>query len=339
MQQKQKIALTGIKPTGTPHIGNYLGMIRPALQLVEQYRAFYFIADYHALTTIRDRNTLDQYVHEVAATWMALGLNPDDVVFYRQSDIPEIFELSWIMACFTAKGLLNRAHAYKASVDANEAAGNPPDEGINVGLYNYPVLMAADILMFKSHYVPVGADQKQHIEIARDIATAFNSTYGDILTVPEGLIREEVMTITGLDGRKMSKSYNNTIQIFAPSKELKKQVMRIVTDSRRPEDPKNPDEDNVYNIYKHFASQEQLEAVRQGYTNGGLGYGEVKQRLYEQLEESLREPREKYDMYIKDRALVDRILAEGAEKARTIARSVLEEVRQAIGMNSMRVKA
>jgi tryptophanyl-tRNA synthetase len=246
----EKISLTGIKPSGTPHVGNYLGMIRPALELARTYQALYFIADYHALTTVRDRETLRYQTYEVAATWLALGLDPDKVIFYRQSDIPEVMELTWILSCFTAKGLLNRAHAYKAAADENVAAGKPPDDGINSGLYFYPVLMAADILLFGSHYVPVGADQRQHVEIARDIAIAFNNNYGEILTVPEAVIREEVMTIPGLDGRKMSKSYDNVIPIFAPAGELRKSVMRIVTDSRRPEEPKDPEGDNVFSIYR-----------------------------------------------------------------------------------------
>ncbi len=336
--KKEKISLTGIKPTGTPHIGNYLGMIRPALELVAQYRAFYFIADYNALTTIREPETLRQYVFDVAATWLALGLDPSEVTFYRQSNIPEIFELTWVLSCFAPKGLLNRAHAYKAAVDANVEAGNPPDDGINMGLYNYPVLMTADILMFGSHYVPVGQDQRQHLEIARDIAIAFNSTFGEVLVVPEALIREEVMTISGLDGRKMSKSYNNTIQIFAPAKELRKQVMRIVTDSRRPEDPKDPDEDNIYNIYKHFATPEAVAEVRTRYVEGGLAYGQMKQELYELLETVLREPREKYDALMADPAALDRILAEGAEKARALAQPLLDNVRKAIGMNTLVVR-
>jgi tryptophanyl-tRNA synthetase len=329
----RKIALTGIKPSGTPHIGNYLGMIRPALELARENLALYFIADYHALTTVNDRETMKYLTYEVAATWLALGLDPRKVIFFRQSDIPEVTELTWILSCFTSKGLHNRAHAYKAAVDENEAAGRSPDEGINAGLYNYPVLMAADILLYGSHYVPVGLDQKQHIEIARDIAETFNATYGNILVIPEGVIREEVMTIPGLDGRKMSKSYDNVIPIFAPSKTMRKQVMRIVTDSRAPEEPKDPEEDNVFSIYRHFASPEQVEKIRQGYLQGGLAYSAVKQDLYQVLEDTFGEARQKYDTMMQDWDRLDRILLEGAAKARDIAKPLMEKIRKAIGVD------
>jgi tryptophanyl-tRNA synthetase len=329
----RKIALTGIKPSGTPHIGNYLGMIRPALELARENLALYFIADYHALTTVKDGETMKYLTYEVAATWLALGLDPQKVIFFRQSDIPEVTELTWILSCFTSKGLLNRAHAYKAAVDENEAAGRSSDEGINAGLYNYPVLMAADILLYGSHYVPVGLDQKQHIEISRDIAETFNATYGDILVIPEGVIREEVMTIPGLDGRKMSKSYDNVIPIFAPAKAMRKQVMRIVTDSRRPEEPKNPEEDNVFNIYQHFASPQQVEKIRQGYLQGGLAYSAVKQDLYQVLEDTFGEARQKYDAMMQDWDQLDRILLEGAAKARDIAKPLMEKIRKAVGVD------
>lgn len=329
----RKIALTGIKPSGTPHIGNYLGMIRPALELAKENLALYFIADYHALTTIRDRTTLKNLTYEIAATWLALGLDPEEVIFFRQSDIPEVMELTWILSCSTSKGLLNRAHAYKASVDENIEAGRSPDEGINAGLYNYPVLMAADILLYGSHYVPVGLDQKQHIEITRDIAATFNSTYGDILVMPEGVIREEVMTIPGTDGRKMSKSYDNVIPIFAPKKKLRKQVMRIVTDSRSPEESKDPDEDNVYNIYRHFAPQEEVEKIRQRYLKGGLAYSEIKQKLFEQLEDQFGTARGKYEIMMEDWAQLDEILLQGADKARTIAKPMMEKIRKAVGVD------
>jgi tryptophanyl-tRNA synthetase len=329
----RKIALTGIKPSGTPHIGNYLGMIRPALELAKENLALYFIADYHALTTIKDRATLKHLTYEIAATWLALGLDPDEVIFFRQSDIPEVMELTWILSCSTSKGLLNRAHAYKASVDENIEAGRSPDEGINAGLYNYPVLMAADILLYGSHYVPVGLDQKQHIEITRDIAATFNSTYGDIFVMPEGVIREEVMTIPGTDGRKMSKSYDNVIPIFAPKKKLRKQVMRIVTDSRAPEEPKDPDEDNVFNIYRHFALQEDVENVRQSYLQGGMAYSEIKQKLFEQLEDQFGMARGKYETMIEDWEQLDEILLQGAQKARSIAKPMMEKIRKAVGVN------
>lgn len=328
----QKTALTGIKPTGTPHLGNYLGMIKPALALAEHYQAFYFIADYHALTSVKDAARLRHYTTEVAATWLALGLDPETVVFYRQSDVPEILELMWVLSCFTAKGLLNRAHAYKAAVDANETAGNLPDEGINAGLFNYPVLMAADILLFGTQVVPVGYDQRQHIEIARDIALAFNHTYGETLVVPEAAIRQEVQTIIGLDGRKMSKSYGNTIQVFAPPEELRQRVMKIVTDSKTPEEPKNPDTCNIFNLYQHFASPAEIMTVRQQYLTGGLAYGAMKQRLFELLDKTFAESRERYHELMAHPAEIDDTLQAGAVKARAIAKPMMQEIRAKIGL-------
>jgi tryptophanyl-tRNA synthetase len=333
----RKISLTGIKPSGTPHIGNYLGMIKPALKLAESYRAYYFIADYHALTTVRDGAEMRQMSYDLTATFLALGMDPDEVVFFRQSDIPEIFELTWILSCFTAKGLLNRAHAYKAAVDENVAEGSDPDAGINAGLYNYPVLMAADILLYGSHVVPVGQDQKQHIEITRDIAQAMNHAYNkDIFVVPDGLIQEEVATIPGLDGRKMSKSYNNVVPIFAPTKELRKTVMRIVTDSRPTNEPKDPDQDNVYNLFRFFASEKQNEVMRAKYLAGGFGYGEVKQELFELLENTFGEAREKYFSYLADKKLLEEILMEGAKKARYQGSKVIKRARRAVGVRYKR---
>ena len=329
----KQIALSGIKPTGTLHIGNYLGMIKPALDLIEKYQTLYFVADYHALTTLKDKDRLNLYVYDVAATLLALGLDTEKVIFFRQSDIPEIFELTWILNCFTPKGLLNRAHAYKAAVDDNLSAGRQPDADVNAGLYNYPVLMAADILLYGSHFVPVGQDQRQHVEIARDIAITLNNTYGEILTVPEPLIQEMVMTIPGIDGRKMSKNYNNTIPIFADPKALRKQVMRIVTDSKRPEDPKNPDECNVFNIFKYFASPEAIESRRNVYLKGGLAYSEMKQQLYELLNELFGGRRNTYRQLLGDKNHLDRILNQGAAKARAIAGPVLQRVRRAVGIS------
>jgi tryptophanyl-tRNA synthetase len=303
------------------------------LELARENLALYFIADYHALTTVKDSKSLKYLTYEVAATWLALGLDPNEVIFFRQSDVPEVMELTWVLSCFTAKGLLNRAHAYKAAVDENVAAGRAPDEGISAGLYNYPVLMAADILLYGSHYVPVGLDQKQHIEIARDIAAAFNSTYGDILVLPEGVIREEVMTIPGLDGRKMSKSYDNVIPIFAAPNTMRKSVMRIVTDSRRPEEPKDPEQDNVFNIYRHFVPEEEAERMRQRYIQGGLAYSEIKQGLFELLEDNFSQAREKYEDLMKDWGYLDRVLLEGAEKARDIGKPMMEKVRKAVGVD------
>ncbi len=329
----KEISLTGIKPSGTPHIGNYLGMISPALELAREYQALYFIADYHALTTVKDRVTLKRLTYDVAASWLALGLDPNKVIFYRQSDIPEVMELTWILACFTSKGLLNRAHAYKAAVDENLERGFSADEGINSGLFFYPALMAADILLFDTNYVPVGLDQKQHIEIARDIAQAINSNYGEVLTLPEAVIREDVRTIPGLDGRKMSKSYGNVIPMFAPSKQLRKSVMRIVTDSRQPDEPKDPETDNVFAIYKHFAQPEDVERVRQRYLEGGLAYSQIKNDLYELLETEFAEAREQYSQFMEDWDYLDQVLLQGAEKARKISRPKIAKVRKALGID------
>ena len=330
----KQITLTGIKPTGQPHIGNYLGMIKPALELAKDYQALYFIADYHALTTVKDKKQLRHLTYQATATWLALGLNPDEVIFYRQSDIPEVFELSWALSCFTAKGLLNRAHAYKAIVDDNIAAGREEDKNINVGLFTYPVLMAADILLFGTHIVPVGFDQQQHLEITRDIALTFNRNYGDVLTIPEAVIRKEVMTIPGIDGRKMSKSYNNVIPIFAPPNQVRKPVMRIVTDSKRPEEPKDPDECNIFAIYRHFTDADAVAAKQQLYLNGGLAYGEMKKELLALLETTFSAQREQYNVLMDNPDELDKILDAGVEKARDIAIPILAKVRKAVGVSS-----
>lgn len=330
----KQITLTGIKPTGQPHIGNYLGMIKPALELAETYQALYFIADYHALTTVRDKKELAYLTHQATATWLALGLNPDEVIFYRQSDIPEVFELSWALSCFTAKGLLNRAHAYKAIVDDNIAESREEDKNINAGLFTYPVLMAADILLFGTHVVPVGLDQQQHLEITRDVALTFNGNYGDILTIPEAVIRKDVMTIPGIDGRKMSKSYNNVIPIFAPSNQVRKPVMRIVTDSKLPEDPKDPDECNVFAIYQHFADADAVAAKRELYLNGGLAYGEIKKELFALLESTFSATRDRYNDLMDNPGELDKVLEEGGKKARDIAVPILANVRKAVGVAS-----
>ncbi len=327
-----KIALTGIKPTGPPHIGNYLGMIKPALELAQSFRAFYFIADYHALTTTRDHNQLNHRIYEVATTWLALGLDPERVVFYRQSDIAEVFEFAWILACFTSKGLLNRAHAYKAAVQENISAGRSADDNINTGLYNYPVLMAADILLFRTDVVPMGLDQRQHLEIVRDIAVSVNAQLGKVFKVPEELIRAEMMTIPGLDGRKMSKNYRNTIPIFAGPKTIRRQVMRIVTDSKPLEESKNPEECYVFAIWRHFAPAEAVEDKRQLYWRGGLAYSDIKQELYELLIAKFDADYQGYKNYMRDTRAIDQILKRGAERARTIAEPLLSKIRSKIGI-------
>ncbi len=327
------ISLTGIKPTGRPHIGNYLGMYRPALDLMQNYLGMYFVADYHALTTMHDPKSLRDMVYEVAASWLALGLDPDEAIFFRQSDIPEIPEFTWILSCFTSKGLLNRAHAYKAAMDENLALGRDPDEGINAGLLNYPVLMAADILMYGSDVVPVGLDQKQHIEITRDIAEAFNRTYGDVLKVPEGIIQESVMKVPGIDGQKMSKSYNNTIPIFAPESEVRKRVMRIVTDSKRPEEPKDTQDNTLFTLLSFFASEKRLEEIRQLYIHGGAAYGELKKELAELILAHFAEARGRFSELMTDRSYIDSILEHGAQKARQMGKPYLAAARKAIGID------
>lgn len=330
----KQIALTGLKPSGAPHIGNYLGMLKPSLELAEKFQALYFIPDYHALTTVRDRKQLADLTYQAAATWLALGLNPDEGIIYRQSDIPEVFELAWALSCFTAKGLLNRAHAYKAIVDDNIAAGREADKNINIGLFTYPVLMAADILLFGTHFVPVGLDQQQHLEITRDVALTFNKNYGNVLTIPEAVIRKEVMTIPGTDGRKMSKSYNNVIPIFAPPEQVLKPVKRIVTDSKRPEEPKDPDECNIFAIYQHFAEADAVAAKRQLYLEGGLAYGAMKQELFELLDSAFADKRDRYNALMNNTDELDRILENGAEKARAIAAPIMAKVRKAIGVST-----
>jgi tryptophanyl-tRNA synthetase len=335
----RKISLTGVKPSGTPHIGNYLGAIKPAIDLSDEFDAYYFLADYHALNTMRDAAAFKHAVYDLAATWLACGLDPQKVVFYRQSDVPEIFELTWIISTVTPKGLLNRAHAYKAAVDVNESAGNLPDDGVTMGLYNYPVLMAADILIADANFVPVGQDQRQHIEITRDIAVSFNAIFGETLVPPDALIRDEVATITGLDGRKMSKSYGNVLPLMADSKELRKAVMKIVTDSRAPEEPKDPDADNVYSIYKHFATPERLAEVRDLYLNGGLAYGKIKQELFETLDVRFADARARYNNLMADPTQIDAILADGAERMHITAQRVLTKVRAAIGKTTYAVGA
>ncbi|MDP8232678.1 MAG: tryptophan--tRNA ligase [Candidatus Zophobacter franzmannii] len=329
----RKVSLTGIKPTGDPHIGNYVGSIKPALDLAKKFDARYFIADYHALNQIKDPKLLKDYIYEIAAAWLACGLNPDEVLFYRQSDVPETFDLATILMASTPKGLLNRAHAYKAMIQTNQAEGKDQDIGVNMGLYTYPVLMSADILLFDTNFVPVGKDQFQHIEMAADIAQALNYAYkDDVLVIPEPYSTPSTQTVIGLDGRKMSKSYNNTIPMFLPEKKLRKRIMKIVTNSQVIEEPKDPETCSVFTLYKLFASEEQIEALKQRYLAGGMGWGDAKQELFLVLNEHLSPYREKYDVLIQDRPYIDKLLKEGSEKARTIAGETIRRVRKAIGI-------
>lgn len=332
--------LTGITTTGTPHLGNYAGAIRPAIVASRAADAdsFYFLADYHALIKCDDPARIQRSRLEIAATWLALGLDTDKATFYRQSDIPEIPELCWLLTCVAGKGLLNRAHAYKASVDKNVEAGEDPDAGVTMGLFSYPVLMAADILMFNAHKVPVGRDQIQHVEMARDIGQRFNHLFGqgrELFTLPEAVIEEEVATLPGLDGRKMSKSYDNTIPLFGTAKQLKDAIARIVTDSKLPGEPKDAEGSHLFTLYQAFASQAQQAEFR-AELEGGLAWGEAKNRLYQLLENELGEARERYNALIARPADLEDILLAGAAKARRIATPFLGELREAVGLRSFR---
>lgn len=332
--------LTGITTTGTPHLGNYAGAIRPAILASREpgVDSFYFLADYHALIKCDDPQRIQRSRLEIAATWLAGGLDPERVTFYRQSDIPEIPELTWLLTCVAAKGLLNRAHAYKASVDKNLENGEDPDAGISMGLYSYPVLMAADILMFNANKVPVGRDQIQHVEMARDIGQRFNHLFGqgkEFFAMPEALIEESVATLPGLDGRKMSKSYDNTIPLFTSAKDMKDAISRIVTDSRAPGEAKDPDNSHLFTLFQAFATPDQAEVFR-GELLQGLGWGEAKQRLFQLLDNQLSEPRERYHQLISRPADLEDILLAGAQKARKVATLFLEQLREAVGLRSFR---
>ncbi len=328
----QKVSLTGIKPTGMPHLGNYFGAIKPALELAEKYRARYFIADYHALNTIRDPKMLRDLTYEVAAAWLACGLNPEDVLFYRQSDVPETFELSTILMAFTAKGLMNRAHAYKAMVQSNEENGKDLDFGVNMGLYTYPVLMAADILLFDADVVPVGKDQKQHLEMTADIAQVINANYNNkLLTIPEAIFHSTGQVVQGLDGRKMSKSYNNTIPLFVPEKKFRKIINSVVTNSQGVEEPKDPEACNVFALYQLFATEEEQAVLSARYREGGMGWGEAKGALFELMNEQIAPMRSVYDSLIADKGAIDLILQAGAEKARDLASKKISFLRKEIG--------
>jgi tryptophanyl-tRNA synthetase len=326
------IVLTGIKPTGQPHLGNFLGSIRPAIELAERHPAYYFVADGHALTTVRDPARMARHIDEVAATWLALGLNPEKVVFYRQSAVPEIFELMWILACTTAKGLLNRAHAYKAAVALNQAADRDDDADVQVGLYTYPLLMAADILAMDADLVPVGRDQQQHVEMARDMAMGFNRAFGRVLKVPVALIQSEVPTLPGLDGRKMSKSYDNEIPLFGPPEEIRRRVMRIVTDSRGPEEAKDPETCTIFALYRQVASNAAVAGMRQRYLQGGLGYREAKETLMAALEGRFGQARTRFADLMADAAHLAAVLAQGTAAARRQAAQTLARVRRAVGL-------
>lgn len=332
----RKRFLTGITTTGTPHLGNYVGAIRPAIAASRDHdvESFFFLADLHALIKCQEPERIHQSTKEIAATWLAAGLDPERVVFYRQSDVPEITELCWILTCQSAKGLLNRAHAYKAAVDANIAEGQDPDYAVTMGLFSYPVLMAADILMFNATHVPVGKDQTQHLEMARDIAQRFNHHFGDVFVLPETVVQENGDVLQGLDGRKMSKSYNNTIPLFLGEKQLQKHINKIKTNLQEPGEPKNPDESTVFQIWKAFASVEQTEEMRTKFAEG-IAWGQAKKELFELINSELVEARQRYDELMAKPAEIEAVLQAGAAKARAQAAPLLAQVRRAVGLYSL----
>ncbi len=333
--------LTGITTSGTPHLGNYAGAIRPALVSAQSadVENFYFLADYHALVKCGDPARVQRSTLEIAATWLACGLDPAKVWFYRQSDIPEIPELMWFLTCVAGKGLLNRAHAYKAAVDKNRAEGEDDDAGITGGLYMYPVLMAADILIFNADKVPVGRDQIQHIEMARDFGQRFNHLYGEHFVLPEVVIEESVATLPGLDGRKMSKSYDNTIPLFAPPAELKKLIMGIVTDSRMPGEAKDTSDSALFQLYQAFSTPEETAAMREAFAQG-IGWGDAKQQLFEQIDRQVAPMREKYEALIAKPDAIEAILRDGAARLRArYATPALAELRRAVGLRDLSVVA
>ena len=328
--------LTGLTPSGTPHLGNFVGSIRPsvAASLRPGVQSFYFLADYHALIKCEDPVRIQRSTLEIAASWLASGLDPEKVTFYRQSDIPEIPELNWMLSCVTGKGLLNRAHAYKASQDKNLEAGRDADDGVTAGLFMYPVLMGADILMFKAHKVPVGRDQVQHIEMARDMASSFNHLYGEHFVLPEAVIDDNVATLPGLDGRKMSKSYNNTIPLFSSRDQLKKLIGSLLTDSRAPGEPKDTEGSALFQIYQAFATPEETEALRRAYAEG-IAWGDAKQVLLERVDQVIAPMREQYESLINHPERIEQILLQGAERARALATPFIKELRSAVGLRSL----
>ena len=328
--------LTGITTSGTPHLGNYVGSIRPAVQasLRPGVESYYFLADYHALIKIDEPARIQRSTLEIAASWLAAGLDPERVVFYRQSDVPEIPELTWFLTCVTGKGILNRAHAYKASVDKNNAAGTDPDTDVSAGLFMYPVLMGADILMFNAHHVPVGRDQVQHIEMARDMAHSFNHRYGEHFVAPQAAIEESVATLPGLDGRKMSKSYDNTIPLFASSAQLQKLIANIKTDSRAPGEPKDTEGSAVFQIYQAFASPQETAAFAQEFAQG-ISWAAAKEKLYARIDQEIAPMRARYQHLMEHPQEVEALLLQGTMKARAVATPFMARLRQAVGLRSL----
>ena len=332
----KKRVLTGITTSGTPHLGNYVGAIRPAIQesMSGDCDSFFFLADYHALIKCQDPELVHKSTLEIAASWLALGLDPDQVTFYRQSDIPEITELTWILTCMTAKGLVNRAHAYKSAVQVNNDSGEDADFGVNMGLFSYPILMAADILMFNADVIPVGRDQIQHIEMARDIAQRFNHHYGTYFVLPSAKVDDELSVLNGLDGRKMSKSYKNTIPLFLEEKKLKKHINKIKTNLLEPGEPKDPDDSTVFQIWRAFSSVEKTDQMRKDFADG-IAWGEAKRQLFELVNSELKEPREKYFELMAKPESVEKLLRQGAEKARSDSNNLMKSLRHAVGLRSL----
>lgn len=328
--------LTGITTSGTPHLGNYVGSVRHSVRFSRRadVQSFYFLADYHALIKVGDPARIQRSTLEIAASWLACGLDPERVTFYRQSDLPEIAELTWFLTCVTGKGLLNRAHAYKASVDKNVAKNEDPDADVTAGLFMYPVLMAADILMFNAHKVPVGRDQVQHIEMARDIAQRFNHQYGEHFTLPEAEIDESVATLPGLDGRKMSKSYDNTIPLFTPRAQLQKLIGGIVTDSRAPGEPKETEGSALLQIFQAFADADETASLRQQFADG-ISWGDAKQLVFERIDRELAPMRARYEELLNDPAQIEGILLAGAQKARDLSQPFVGRLRHAVGLRKL----
>ena len=331
-----KRILTGITTTGTPHLGNYVGAIRPAIESSQNTdaEAYFFLANLHALIKCHEPERIHQSTKEIAATWLACGLDPEKVVFYRQSDVPEISELCWILNCMAAKGLLNRAHAYKAAVDTNLADKQDPDFGVTMGLFDYPVLMAADILMFNATHVPVGKDQTQHLEMARDIAQRFNHHFGETFVLPATVVEENGDVLQGLDGRKMSKSYNNTIPLFLPEKQLQKHINKIKTNLLEPGVAKDPDDSTVFQLWQAFASEEQIAERRQKFAEGIAG-GQAKKELFALINGEISEAREKYNTLMQSPAEIEQVLIHGAAKAREKAAMTLDKVKRAVGIAAL----
>jgi tryptophanyl-tRNA synthetase len=328
--------LTGITTSGTPHLGNYVGALRPAVEASRRpgTQNFYFLADYHALIKVDEPARVQRSTLEIAACWLACGLDPEHVYFYRQSDIREITELTWLLTCVTSKGLMNRAHAYKAQVDKNAAAGVDVDDNVNMGLFMYPVLMAADILLFKANWVPVGRDQVQHLEMARDIAASFNHLYGEHLVLPQAQVDDTVALLPGTDGRKMSKSYDNVIPLFAPREQLRKQIMAIVTDSSAPGEPKKVEGSALFQIYEAFASKEETTQLRREYERG-ISWADAKQMLFDRIDREIAPMREEYDALVANPTEIERTLQRGAEKARALSQPLMAELKSAVGLRNL----